>query len=61
MPTPGDSESMDQPHSSVAHAFPPAPLCDGVMNLAGRDQGAACARRIVKSSDPNHPFHPYDD
>eukprot|EP00965_Chrysotila_dentata_P247811 6207975-Pleurochrysis_carterae.AAC.1 len=31
------------------------------MNLAERSQGATCARRIGKSSDPDHPFHPYDD
>eukprot|EP00965_Chrysotila_dentata_P031363 1045466-Pleurochrysis_carterae.AAC.1 len=31
------------------------------MNLAERGQGAACVRRIGKSSDPDHPFHPCDD
>eukprot|EP00965_Chrysotila_dentata_P165155 5453268-Pleurochrysis_carterae.AAC.3 len=31
------------------------------MNLGGSNAQASVTRRIGKSSDPNHPFHPCDD
>eukprot|EP00965_Chrysotila_dentata_P184784 6100477-Pleurochrysis_carterae.AAC.1 len=31
------------------------------MNHAGQSQDGSRARRIGKSSDPDHPFHPCDD
>eukprot|EP00965_Chrysotila_dentata_P149642 4941287-Pleurochrysis_carterae.AAC.3 len=61
MPAPNADETNDQSLARVAPTLPSALLHDGVMNLAEQSQGAACARRIGKSSDPDHPFHPCDD
>eukprot|EP00965_Chrysotila_dentata_P168861 5576060-Pleurochrysis_carterae.AAC.1 len=60
MPAPSADEPSDQSFTR-APALLSALLNNGVMNHIEQSQGAACARRIGKSSDPDHPFHPCDD
>eukprot|EP00965_Chrysotila_dentata_P091069 3007028-Pleurochrysis_carterae.AAC.2 len=43
--------------TNVPSVMPPP----GVMNRVGQNVEAMGARRIGKSSDPDHPFHPCDD
>eukprot|EP00965_Chrysotila_dentata_P165331 5459370-Pleurochrysis_carterae.AAC.1 len=58
---PGADGTVDAPTINAAHApFSTSPG-SGVMNHADRSQGGAHVRRIGKSSNPDHPFHPCDD
>eukprot|EP00965_Chrysotila_dentata_P075408 2490361-Pleurochrysis_carterae.AAC.1 len=50
--------------SLFAPAAPNAPIvstASGDMNHYGASGGATSVRRVGKSSDPDHPFHPCDD
>eukprot|EP00965_Chrysotila_dentata_P039794 1321948-Pleurochrysis_carterae.AAC.1 len=54
-------DTNDQSTARAAPILPSALPSVGVMNHAEQGLGAGCARRIGKSSDPDHPFHPCDN